>query len=151
MTTQVNRGFRVTSAKFHPVAISFCSLVTLHLELQPADVPFDFVEQHLIVARGSVAGLRGLNLLIDTGMMRSAVRRTGTPIRSWRAPLSQLARSARWRISGTLPDDSAAGVRKLEFPPARREVQSCQRTHRPRRIGLVADEVVGDHQDRGDR
>ena len=48
-------------------AISFCSLVTLHGELQPADVPFDLVEQHLIVAKGSVAGLRGLNLLIDTG------------------------------------------------------------------------------------
>ena len=26
-------------------AISFCSLVTLHGELQPADVPFDLVEQ----------------------------------------------------------------------------------------------------------
>ena len=88
-------------------AISFCSLVTLHGNPRPADVPFDLVEQHLIVARGSVAGLRGLNL--------------------------------------------AAGVRKLEFPPARREVQSCQRTHCPRRIRLVADEVVGDHQDRGDR
>ena len=62
MTTHVNCGFRVTSAKFHWGAISFCSLVTLQGELQPADVPFDLVEQHLIVARGSVAGLRGLNL-----------------------------------------------------------------------------------------
>lgn len=84
-------------------AISFCSLVTLHLELQPADVPFDLVEQHLIVARGSVAGTARPEPAHRTGMMRSAVRRTGTPIRSWRAPLSQLARSARWRISCTLP------------------------------------------------
>jgi predicted aspartyl protease len=56
-------------------AISFCSLVTLHGELQPADVPFDLVEQHLIVAKGSVAGLRGLNLLIDTGTIPSVVNK----------------------------------------------------------------------------
>ena len=37
------------------------------------DVPFDLVEQHLIVAKGSVAGLRGLNLLIDTGTIPSVV------------------------------------------------------------------------------
>lgn len=54
-------------------ALSFCSLVTLHGDLLPADVPFDLVEQHLIVAKGSIAGLRGLNLLIDTGTTPSVV------------------------------------------------------------------------------
>ena len=54
-------------------ALSFCSLVTLHGDLLPADVPFDLVEQHLIVAKGSIAGLRGLNLLIDTGTIPSVV------------------------------------------------------------------------------
>ena len=54
-------------------ALSFCSLVTVHGDLLPADVPFDLVEQHLIVAKGSIAGLRGLNLLIDTGTTPSVV------------------------------------------------------------------------------
>ena len=37
-----------------------------------------------------------------------------------------------------------------EFPPARREIQSCECTHRPGRVRLVADEVVGNHGDRRD-
>jgi predicted aspartyl protease len=54
-------------------ALSFSSFATLHGDLLPADVPFDLVAQHLIVAKGSIAGLSGLNLLLDTGTTPSIV------------------------------------------------------------------------------
>jgi len=54
---------------------SLCSLVTVHGGQPPDSVPFDLFEQHLIVTKGSVAGLRGLNLLIDTGTIPSVVDR----------------------------------------------------------------------------
>ena len=38
-------------------------------------MPFDLLEQHLVVARGTIGGLRGLNLLIDTGTIPSVVDR----------------------------------------------------------------------------
>jgi hypothetical protein len=38
-----------------------------------ADVPFDLVQQHLIVAKGSLGPVHGLNLLIDTGTIPSVV------------------------------------------------------------------------------
>ena len=55
------------------VVASLCSLVSLKGSQPPADVPFDLVQQHLIVARGSIAGLPGLNLLVDTGTIPSVV------------------------------------------------------------------------------
>jgi predicted aspartyl protease len=53
-------------------ALSFCSFVTVHGDVA-GDVPFDLVEEHLIVAKGSIAELRGLNLLIDTGTIPSVI------------------------------------------------------------------------------
>ena len=36
-------------------------------------VPFDLLEQHLLVAKGSIGGLHNLHLLIDTGSIPSVV------------------------------------------------------------------------------
>jgi predicted aspartyl protease len=55
------------------VAASLCSLVSLQGSQPAADVPFELLEQHLIVVRGSVAGVRDLNLLIDTGTIPSVI------------------------------------------------------------------------------
>jgi len=57
------------------VVASLCSLVTLKGSQPDGNVPFDLVEQHLVVAKGTVGGLRGLNLLIDTGTIPSLVDR----------------------------------------------------------------------------
>jgi hypothetical protein len=38
-----------------------------------AEVPFDLYQQHLVVTKGSIAGLNGLTLLIDTGTIPSVV------------------------------------------------------------------------------
>jgi predicted aspartyl protease len=56
-----------------PIAViaSLCSLASLKGDQHPGDVPFELVQQHLIVTKGSVAGLQGLNLLIDTGTIPS--------------------------------------------------------------------------------
>ena len=52
---------------------SLCSLVPVTGIEPSADVPFELVQQHLIVAKGSIAGLHGLNLLIDTGTIPSVL------------------------------------------------------------------------------
>jgi hypothetical protein len=39
-----------------------------------ADVPFDLIQQHLIVVKGSVGPAHRLSLLIDTGTIPSMVR-----------------------------------------------------------------------------
>ena len=38
-----------------------------------AEIPFDLYQRHLIVAKGSIGSLNGLNLLIDTGTIPSMV------------------------------------------------------------------------------
>jgi len=38
-----------------------------------AEVPFELYQHHLVVTKGSIGGLNGLNLLIDTGTIPSAV------------------------------------------------------------------------------
>ena len=38
-----------------------------------AEVPFDLYQRHLVVTKGSIGGLKGLNLLIDTGTIPSVV------------------------------------------------------------------------------
>jgi Aspartyl protease len=53
--------------------VSLCSLLPLQGAQPDGDMPFDLAEQYLVVAKGSVGGLRGLNLLIDTGTMPSVV------------------------------------------------------------------------------
>jgi hypothetical protein len=55
------------------VCASLCALVSVTGSEPPADVPFELVQQHLIVAKGSIGGLHGLNLLIDTGTIPSVV------------------------------------------------------------------------------
>jgi hypothetical protein len=55
------------------VVVSLCSLVSVKGSQPPADVPFDLIQQHLIVAKGSVGPVHGLNLLIDTGTIPSMV------------------------------------------------------------------------------
>ena len=55
------------------IAASLCSLVSLQGSQPPAEVPFELLEQHLIVVKGSVAGVRDLNLLIDTGTIPSVL------------------------------------------------------------------------------
>lgn len=52
---------------------SLCSLTILRASQPLVEVPFELVEQHLIVAKGVIGGLRGLNLLIDTGTIPSIV------------------------------------------------------------------------------
>jgi predicted aspartyl protease len=55
------------------VAASLCSLISVQGNQPAGDVPFELLEQHLIVVKGSVAGVRDLNLLIDTGTIPSVV------------------------------------------------------------------------------
>ena len=55
------------------VVASLCSLISVKGSPPHADVPFDLVQQHLIVAKGSAGPLHGLNLLIDTGTIPSVV------------------------------------------------------------------------------
>ena len=38
-----------------------------------ANVPFDLYQRHLVVAKGAIGPLTGLNLLIDTGTIPSMV------------------------------------------------------------------------------
>ena len=57
-----------------PVCRSLSSLVSfesLQGSQPPGDLPFQLVQQHLIVVKGSIGGLQGLNLLIDTGTIPS--------------------------------------------------------------------------------
>jgi hypothetical protein len=55
------------------VVASLCSLVSLHGNRPAGHMPFELLEQHLIVVKGSVAGVRHLNLLIDTGTIPSVL------------------------------------------------------------------------------
>jgi predicted aspartyl protease len=61
-----------TCASIAVVAL-LCSLVSVQGNQPAGDVPFELLEQHLIVAKGSVAGVRNLNLLIDTGTIPSVL------------------------------------------------------------------------------
>jgi predicted aspartyl protease len=57
------------------IVLLVCALVPLKSREPPADsdVPFDLVQQHFIVAKGSIAGMHDLGLLIDTGTIPSMV------------------------------------------------------------------------------
>ena len=52
---------------------SLFSFESLQGSQPPGDLPFQLVQQHLIVAKGSIGGLQGLNLLIDTGTIPSVL------------------------------------------------------------------------------
>jgi predicted aspartyl protease len=80
----------------------------------PADVPFDLVQQHLIVAKGSIAGLRGLNLLIDTGTIPSVLdQRIAGRLRLRSEPSEFVAFGHTVRASST----SVTGLRIGVFEP----------------------------------
>ena len=55
------------------VVASLCSLISLDSSQPLADVPFDLIQQHLIVVKGSIGPVHRLNLLIDTGTIPSMV------------------------------------------------------------------------------
>ena len=84
---------------------SLCSLVSLQGSQPLGDLPFQLVQQHLIVSKGSIGGLQGLNLLIDTGTIPSMLdkRIAGklgcTPNRPCLRRSVRLSRStaSRWR------------------------------------------------------
>jgi hypothetical protein len=57
------------------VALSIAGLARVSGTERPAGVPFDLVQQHLIVVKGSVGGVSNLNLLIDTGAIPSVIDR----------------------------------------------------------------------------
>ncbi len=107
-------------------ALSFSSFATLHGDLLPADVPFDLVAQHLIVAKGSIAGLSGLNLLLDTGTTPSIVdKRVAARLRLRGEPslLTAFGQSIEFesaalsglRIGPFEPGDVPAGIGDLSY------------------------------------
>jgi predicted aspartyl protease len=73
---------------------------------RPGDVPFDLVQRHLIVVKGSAAELHELNLLIDTGTIPSVLdRRIARKLRLTVEPSQVVAFGQTLRIDrATLPD-----------------------------------------------
>jgi hypothetical protein len=106
--------------------VSLCSLISVETSQPVADVPFDLVQQHLIVAKGSVGPVRGLNLLIDTGTIPSMVdQRIAAKLRLHTEP-SQLvafgqtvqiksASLAGLQIGLFQPGDVPAGIGDLSY------------------------------------
>jgi len=96
------------------VCASLCSLVPVTGSEPPADVPFDLVQQHLIVAKGSIGGLHGLNLLIDTGTIPSVVdQRIARKLRLQAVPSQLVAFGQTVRVSSA----SVTGLRIGVFQP----------------------------------
>jgi predicted aspartyl protease len=62
-----------TTCSFAVVASVLVAGVPLSSTGTITDVPFELYQHHLVVAKGSVGGLNGLNLLIDTGTIPSVV------------------------------------------------------------------------------
>jgi hypothetical protein len=108
------------------VVVSLCSLVSLRGSQPLADVPFELLQQHLIVAKGSVGPKHGLNLLIDTGTIPSMVdQRIAGTLRLHAEP-SQLvafgqnvqiksASLAGLKIGLFQPGDMPAGIGDLSY------------------------------------
>jgi hypothetical protein len=96
------------------VCASLCSLVSVTGSEPPADVPFELVQQHLIVAKGSIGGLHGLNLLIDTGTIPSVVdQRIARKLRLQAVPSQLVAFGQTVRVSSA----SVTGLRIGVFQP----------------------------------
>jgi hypothetical protein len=93
------------------VVASLCSLVSVKGSQPLADVPFDLVQQHLIVVKGSVGPVHGLNLLIDTGTIPSVVdQRIAGKLRLHMAPSQLVAFGQTVRInSASLASTSSRG------------------------------------------
>jgi hypothetical protein len=104
----------------------------------PADVPFDLVQQHLIVARGSIAGLHNLNLLIDTGTIPSVVdQRIAGKLRLRAEPSMFVAFGESIRInSATLSGLRIGLLEPGEVPAGIGDLSYLQRTRIDAIIGL---------------
>jgi len=82
------------------VVASVCSLAPLNGSQPLSEVPFSLVEQHLIVVKGSIAGLRGLNMLIDTGTIPSVLdQRIASKLRLQTKPSEGVAFGQRGQVS----------------------------------------------------
>jgi Aspartyl protease len=57
------------------VIVCVAALVPVMASEPPAELPFDLLQRHLVVVRGSVGGLRNRILLIDTGTIPSVIDR----------------------------------------------------------------------------
>lgn len=108
------------------VVASLCSLAPLNGSQPLSEVPFSLVEQHLIVVKGSIAGLRGLNMLIDTGTIPSVVdRRIARKLRLQTTPSELVAFGQKVQVStaslsglqiGMLqPGEVPAGIGDLSY------------------------------------
>jgi len=96
------------------VVASLCSFSALQGSQPAAAVPFELLEHHLIVAKGSVAGVDHLNLLIDTGTNPSVVDgRIARKLRLRTEPSQVVAFGQTVRNSST----SLTGLRIGRFEP----------------------------------
>jgi predicted aspartyl protease len=97
------------------VVASLCSVVSVRGTKPVAEVPFELLQQHLIVAKGSVAGLHGLNLLIDTGTIPSVLdQRIARKLRLHTEPSQVVAFGQTIRFNST----SLSGLQIGLFQPA---------------------------------
>ncbi len=108
------------------VVASLCSLVSVKASQPLADVPFELVQHHLIVAKGSVGPAHGLNLLIDTGTIPSVVdRRIASKLRLHTEPSQFVAFGQTIQINSASlpglqiglfrPGDVPAGIGDLSY------------------------------------
>jgi Aspartyl protease len=107
------------------IVASLASLASL--QGQPlTDVPFELVQQHLIVAKGSIGNLQGLNLLIDTGTIPSMLdQRIARKLRLHAEPSQLVAFGQAVRMDSTAvaglqlgpiaPDEVSAGICDLSY------------------------------------
>jgi hypothetical protein len=83
------------------------------------DVPFEMYQQHLIVAKGSLAGLDGLHFLIDTGTIPSLVDgRIARKLRLQTIPSLFLAFGQTTRITSAAVGGLRIGPNDLGMIPA---------------------------------
>jgi predicted aspartyl protease len=108
------------------VTVSLCSLVPLQGSQPPANVPFELVQQHLVVAKGAVAGLHDLNLLIDTGSIPSVLDQriarklqldaaAGRVVAFGQEARSSIATVSGLRIGPFQPGDVPAAIGNLSY------------------------------------
>jgi hypothetical protein len=120
------------------VVASLCSLVSVKGSQPLADVPFDLVQQHLIVAKGSVGPVHGLNLLIDTGTIPSILgQRLAGKLRLHAEPSTFVAFGQSIQInSATLSGLRIGPVEPGEVPTAIGDLSYLQGTGIDAIIGL---------------
>jgi hypothetical protein len=96
------------------VVASLCSLAPAKGSDPPADVPFELVQDYLVVVKGSIGGLHGLNLLVDTGTIPSVLdQRIADKLRLRAVPSELVAFGQTVRVTST----SVTGLRVGAFEP----------------------------------